>query len=73
LKFLVELVIEKLTTDILAEGDFYPGDLLMNLLKIERNYWEGNQNQWQVIDKLIKENQDKIQQAGLNVGVFYNL
>lgn len=71
LKYLVDLAVEKLTADILAEGDYYPGDLLKSVLTIDSSYWKDNKNQWLIIDNLLKQNQEKIEQADLNVDVFY--
>ncbi|MBL7936477.1 MAG: hypothetical protein JNM51_11795 [Bacteroidia bacterium] len=71
LKFLVDLAVEKLTADILAEGDYYPGDLLNSILSIDSSYWLDNKTQWTNIDNLIKHNQDKLQDVGLKTEKFY--
>lgn len=71
LNFLVTLAIEKQSTDILAEGDYYPGDLLKSVLSIEKRYWVENKSQWQTIAHLIQNNLDKIQQVKLNLDEFY--
>ena len=42
LPFLMPLAIEQLEQDPLAEGDFYPGDLLCSVLCVEPKYWEGD-------------------------------
>jgi len=39
-QFLVPIAIEKLQTDPLSEGDFYPGDLLAVVLRIEPIFWK---------------------------------
>jgi hypothetical protein len=39
LPFLIPLAVEVLEHDALAEGDFYPGDLLATVLRVEREYW----------------------------------
>ena len=33
------LTVEKLEKNPLTEGDFYPGDLLVNVLKAGSNFW----------------------------------
>lgn len=71
LKYLVDLTVEKLTADILAEGDYYPGDLLKSVLTIDSSYWKENKSQWLAIDNLLKQNQDKIEQTDLNADMFY--
>lgn len=42
LKYLVPIAIKHLQSQPLAEGDFYPGDLLCNVLRIEPIYWKGH-------------------------------
>jgi hypothetical protein len=39
LLFLVPLALEKLAEDALAEGDYYPGDLLTSLLRTNADFW----------------------------------
>jgi len=42
LKYLVLRAIERLTVEPLLQTDYYPGDLLDTLLRIERDYWSQN-------------------------------
>ena len=39
LKYLVPLALERLQADPYAEGDFYPGDLLVNVLRSDAGFW----------------------------------
>ena len=39
LPVLVPLALTRLQKDPLAEGDFYPGDLLASLLRLDRSFW----------------------------------
>ncbi len=39
LKFLITLALECLKNNPLAEGDFYPGDLLIAVLRAEAEFW----------------------------------
>jgi hypothetical protein len=39
LDHLIPLAIEKLKQNPLAEGNFYPGDLLVNVLRADSNFW----------------------------------
>jgi len=71
LKYLVDIAIEKLTADILAEGDFYPGDLLQSVLSIDSKYWADNKNKWVAIDKLLRQNTDALQDVKLETENFY--
>jgi hypothetical protein len=40
LQVLVPLALTRLQEDPLAEGDFYPGDLLESLLRLEPSFWQ---------------------------------
>jgi len=40
LNYLMPLAIEQLQRDPLAAGDFYPGDLLANVLKVKSGFWQ---------------------------------
>lgn len=42
LDYLIPVAIEILEQDILAEGDFYAGDLLKSVLSIDKDYWKMN-------------------------------
>jgi hypothetical protein len=44
LNYLMPLAIERLEINPYAEGDFYPGDLLYNVLSINRNFWKHHPN-----------------------------
>lgn len=51
LPYLIPLAIKKLKENVLAEGDFYPGDLLKSVLESDRSFWKNNKVDWQqVID-----------------------
>ncbi|MGD0664109.1 MAG: contact-dependent growth inhibition system immunity protein [Rhabdochlamydiaceae bacterium] len=39
LKFLMPLALEQLRNNPLAEGDFYPGDLLIAVLRTKAEFW----------------------------------
>jgi hypothetical protein len=45
LQYLVPLAVEHLRRDPLAEGDFYPGDLLKMVLTADANFWQ-NHPEW---------------------------
>lgn len=42
LPFLVPLAVERLEREPLAEGYFYPGDLLNAVLRVEGSFWTGH-------------------------------
>lgn len=56
LEILIPLAIERLRENILAEGDFYPGDLLKNVLDSDSVYWKKHREQWLAIKRLYSEN-----------------
>lgn len=63
LSYLVPLAIEKLKEDIFVEGDFYPCDLLSNVLNIDAVFWRKNITAWKDINKLIS---DKTEELSIN-------
>ena len=56
LEFLIPLAIEELKQNILAEGDFYEGDLLKNVLSADVNFWKNNYDHWLAIKSLFESN-----------------
>ncbi len=57
LESLIPKAIEELDKNILAEGDFYPGDLLKNILDSEHNYWKRHKEFWLAIIDLYQKNE----------------
>ncbi|MEZ2337078.1 contact-dependent growth inhibition system immunity protein [Mucilaginibacter sp. RCC_168] len=72
LSYLVPLAIEKLTDDLFAEGDLYEGDLLANVLKINRTFWKQNPDLWTQVDNLIVNRKYEIDKLKISVEKFYN-
>jgi hypothetical protein len=60
LQYLIPLAIEHLRIDIFVEGDFYPGDLLKNVLSVDTKFWAKNKHLWTEIHELIKDKRDKL-------------
>lgn len=60
LKYLMPIAIEFLSVDILIEGDFYSGDLLESIVKIEQSFWQQNIALEQQLVDLINSNIEKI-------------
>jgi hypothetical protein len=63
LKFLVPLAIDRLKENILAEGDFYEGDLLKAVLTSDTNYWKKYKEYWEKTIDLFNDNVDKLNKA----------
>jgi hypothetical protein len=53
LPFLIPLTLEILQADPFAEGDFYEGDLLHNVLSIDSAFWETHNDLAQVLKQIV--------------------
>lgn len=67
LPFLVPLALEKLRENILAEGDFYPGDLLRAVVSSDPDFWKINPEYKKQLDELIAENLTLIESQNLKL------
>lgn len=52
LPYLIPLAIEKLNQNILAEGDYFEGDLLKSVLDSDKSFWVANKKYWQIVKEL---------------------
>ncbi len=50
----VPLVLDVLEQNPLAEGDYYPGDLLHAVLGVDAEYWRANRDQWERVDEIVE-------------------
>jgi hypothetical protein len=55
LPWLVPLAIKELASNIFSEGDLYAGDLLMNVLRIDVQYWKSNPLEHFALVRLLEE------------------
>lgn len=62
LPFLIPLAMKELQINIIAEGDFYEGDLLMNVLKSDPEYWKQEVENWKEVKAIFKRGKQKINQ-----------
>ena len=60
LKYLIPLALETLFNDLFVEGNFFEGDLLQNVLKIDTKFWNENKKYWQELNNLIKDRRNEI-------------
>src|SRR5262245_6851845 len=44
LEFLIPLAVERLQENPFAEGDYYPGDLLSAVMRVEPSFWQTHQD-----------------------------
>jgi hypothetical protein len=58
LEILIPLALDRLKENILAEGDFYEGDLLNSVLRIDANYWTNHQGQHAMLKGLYQKKRD---------------
>lgn len=54
LPFLIPLALERLSSKPLAEGDFYPGDLLVKVLMSESAFWENHSDYCEEVHKIVR-------------------
>ena len=62
LSILIQIALDKLRINIFAEGDFYEGDLLTNVLTSETQYWIDNKSNWQLLCEIFEENKEQLKQ-----------
>jgi hypothetical protein len=61
LDYLIPLALDVLTKDLFAEGDFFEGDLLKNVLAINTAFWDNNKSYWTTLDSLMKDRKNEIE------------
>ena len=57
LQYLIPIATKVLENNILAEGDFYEGDLLKSVLTSEKGFWKTNQKDWKKIIEIFQANE----------------
>lgn len=65
LKYLIPIATKVLENNILAEGDFYEGDLLKSVLTSEKEFWKTNQKDWKKIIEIFEENESLLNETEL--------
>ncbi len=58
--FLVAKALAHLEDDILVEASYYEGDLLSSLLKLNSDFWKGNEEHYKRLKKVIAANEDRL-------------
>lgn len=72
LDFLVPLALEQLKANILSEGDYYPGDLLIAVLKIDKVFWSKNSLLLKRMSELVRINKDLLLQSNIPLNLLEN-
>jgi len=73
LKFLVPLAIETLSVNILAEGDFYPGDLLQAVLASDKYYWNEAHTEKNALKQIVEANHELLKKEEPKLFSKYNV
>ncbi len=73
LEYLTVLALEILETDILAEGDYYPGDLLKSVINIHPDFWIANQDLYHQLKQLILNKQNIIEDENILLDTFLTI
>lgn len=63
LEYLMPLAVLELSKNILAEGDFYPGDLLKAVLSAEGGFWEKHPGMHERVAMLFRQSQGVIEES----------
>lgn len=70
LRYLIPLAIDHLQVDIFVQGDYYPGDLLNNMLSVEKGFWLENKKLWAQIDSLIENRRPELAMKKISTSLF---
>jgi hypothetical protein len=70
LTYLIPLALERLEEYAFVEGDFYEGDLLVYVSRIDPSFWDRNPQLKQRLNDVIERNFDGIKEKGLD-GEFF--
>ena len=62
----VPLALEILSDNPLAEGDFYPGDLLKSVLNVPGKFWLSNPEHKKAMEEILHNNESKVFDADLS-------
>lgn len=70
LQYLIPLAMEHLRRDIFVEGNYYPGDLLKNVLSVNKQFWSENKHLWFEINELIKDQRKELTSKKISTDLF---
>lgn len=60
LKHIIKIGISELDKNILAEGDFYEGDLLMAISNVQSEFWNENKTEFLTFKNIVERNSEVI-------------
>lgn len=70
LQYLIPLALEQLKPDPFTEADYYPGDLLKNVLNVETAFWHNHKHLWEETNALIKTWRNELTMHKLDTSSF---
>ncbi|MCB2377144.1 hypothetical protein LGH70_06095 [Hymenobacter sp. BT635] len=65
LPYLLPLAINMLAVDPLLEGDFYEGDLLMSVLRVDKDYWKEDIRNKKAVKAILELHKFRLQNEGI--------
>lgn len=65
ISYLIPMAINQLEDNILAEGDYYPGDLLYSVLSSSQQYWINHLKEFNKLKLIYLQNQNNIENEEL--------
>lgn len=60
LEYLIPLAIDQLIENVMAEGDYYEGDLLKSVLKADKEYWKKHRENYDIVIAIVNSNLEYI-------------
>ncbi|MCX6181239.1 MAG: contact-dependent growth inhibition system immunity protein [Bacteroidetes bacterium] len=73
LSYLMPYALEKLAEDIVAEGHYYPGDLLVSVLNVSNDFWEHHSEYLNFLKALIEKQKTLLFENQIDYKVFLKL
>ncbi len=73
LKFLIPIALDILKSDALAEGHLYPGDLLLSVLKSNKDFWNIELQEKQRLVRIFKSSENRIKEEATRFSTARNL
>ncbi len=62
LEYTIPLALDRLAENPWAEGDYFPGDLLLNVLRCEHDYWSGHNEQLTRLNEIVERLREQAEQ-----------
>jgi hypothetical protein len=63
LEYLIPMALQVLENDAFIEGDFFEGDLLLNVMRIDNLYWKSNPNYKRKLLEIYRSNLNSLEKV----------